>query len=39
MAADDGLVMGLFPPAGISTPLATGSAPGDRGSPSASARW
>jgi glucuronate isomerase len=31
MAADDGLVMGLFPPAGISTRPATGSAPGDRG--------
>ena len=31
MAADDGLVMGLFPPAGISTRAATGSASGDRG--------
>ncbi|HEU4546288.1 MAG TPA: glucuronate isomerase, partial [Microlunatus sp.] len=31
MAADDGLVMGLFPPAGIATRAAHGSAPGDRG--------
>ncbi len=31
MAADDGLVMGLFPPAGISTRASSGAAPGDSG--------
>ena len=31
MAADDGLVMGLFPPAGISTRAASGATSGDRG--------
>ena len=31
MAAEDGLVMGLFPPAGISTRAAAGSPSGDRG--------
>jgi glucuronate isomerase len=31
MAADDGLVMGLFPPAGITTRAATGATSGDRG--------
>ena len=39
MAAEDGLVMGLFPPAGISTRAATGSPRATEASPTGSARW